>query len=117
MIDFFSSSRYKFNKKYIKDQINQYLIDKNLVGNFKINVVFVGKIKMKKIALTYKNEDIALPVLSFLYNEKINENEILLGEIFICYPQAILLAAERNKKVDDTLVNLIKHGIDNLLKN
>lgn len=117
MINFFSSSRYKFNKKYIKNQINQYLTDKNIIDNFKINIIFVGKIKMKKLASTYKNEDIALPVLSFFYNEKISDNEILLGEIFICYPQVILLAAERNRRVDDTLINLIKHGIDNLLKN
>lgn len=39
----------------------------------------------------------------------------LLGEIFICYPQAVLLAAEKNKKVDDMMTFLLHHAIDNLL--
>lgn len=39
----------------------------------------------------------------------------LLGEVFICYPQAVLLAAERNKKVNDILKWLIEHGVDNLV--
>ena len=41
--------------------------------------------------------------------------ENLLGEIFICYPQAILLAAEKNKRVDDMMRFLLHHAIDNLL--
>lgn len=39
----------------------------------------------------------------------------LLGEVFICYPQAVLLAAEKNKKVDDMMTYLLHHAIDNLL--
>ena len=39
----------------------------------------------------------------------------LPGEICMCYAQAVLLAAERNKKVDDTLKSLIEHGINNLV--
>ena len=89
----------------------------------------------------YKREPEALPVLSFSYittkkimkqaveidGDTIQHTELtatlptivhddnLLGEIFICYPQAVLLAAERNKKVDDTLKSLIEHGINNLV--
>lgn len=74
-----------------------------------INLVFVGKNKMRKIAAKYKKENVALPVLSFDYGEKI-------GEVFICYPQAVLLAAQRNKKVEEILIYLIKHGIENILK-
>jgi ssRNA-specific RNase YbeY (16S rRNA maturation enzyme) len=39
----------------------------------------------------------------------------LLGEIFICHPQAVLLAAEKNKRVDDMMTFLLHHAIDNLL--
>ena len=39
----------------------------------------------------------------------------LLGEVFICFPQAVLLAAERNKRVNDILTWLIEHGLDNLI--
>ena len=79
-----------------------------------LNVVFVGRIKMKQIANTYKHENVALPVLAFPYHEQ--EGEQLIGEIVICYPQAVLLAAERNKTVEDMLVWLMDHAIKNLLK-
>jgi ssRNA-specific RNase YbeY (16S rRNA maturation enzyme) len=46
----------------------------------------------------------------------VGENSRLLGEIFICYPQAVLLAAERNKRVDDIMKFLLEHAIDNLFK-
>lgn len=81
-----------------------------------VTIAFVGKNKMRKVSNEYKNEDVALPVLSFLYNEQQEDGHVFLGEILICYPQAILLAAERNKKVDDMLDSLIEHGLSNLLK-
>lgn len=80
-----------------------------------LNVVFVGKRKMREIANTYKNEDVALPVLSFAYKEQVGEQENLLGEVIICYPQAVLLAAERGKAVDQMLNALIVHGIENIM--
>jgi len=71
----------------------------------------VGTRKMRDIAKSYKHENEALPVLAFPYKE-----EELLGEIFICYPQIILMAAERNKSVDDTIIQMVIHGIENLIK-
>ena len=81
-----------------------------------VNVIFVGRRKMRETARAYKNEDIALPVLSFRYNETSPEKEPLLGEIVLCYPQVILLAAERNRKVNDTVASLLEHGLQNLFK-
>ncbi|MBI2641780.1 rRNA maturation RNAse YbeY, partial [Candidatus Roizmanbacteria bacterium] len=61
------------------------------------------------------HENVALPVLSFpLVEKKAEEN--LIGEVLICYPQAILLAAQREKKVDDIILELVEHGISNLMK-
>ncbi len=116
MINFVSSSRYKINKKSLKGFVVEIINKLGVSPDLTINIVFVGKNKMKKLALSYKKEDIALPVLSFPYKEEILEGESILGEIFICYPQAILLAAERNRRVEETIIGLIKHGIENLLK-
>lgn len=75
---------------------------------------------MKAIASKYAHGNEALPVLSFSYLEKNKtsdvEKENVLGEIFICYPQAIILAAEKEKKVDDIIIFLIKHGIENIMQ-
>lgn len=114
MINIISSSRYKINRKKIFAIVDDFFTKKNINEVNIVNIVFVGKNKMKKLATTYKNEPVALPVLSFPYNEK-QENNILIGEIFICYPQAVLLAAERNKRVDETINNLLIHGLENLI--
>lgn len=103
MINLICPSRYKINKKLIKERVK---INPPLA----VNVIFVGKIKMKQISQEYKKDDIIHPVLSFFYPE---ENTI---EVFICYQQAVLLAAERNKHVDDVIIYLINHGINNFLK-
>lgn len=113
MINVVGPSRYKVNKKtlrvYMKELVEKYSIDKQAT----LNLVFVGSRKMREIAATYKHEDVALPVLSFPYNDQAEGN--LLGEIFICYPQGVLLAAERGKKIEDMMKQLIDHGLRNIL--
>jgi ssRNA-specific RNase YbeY (16S rRNA maturation enzyme) len=108
-INIISSSRYKIERKKIKEFLLK-IIGENAVEFSSLNIIFVGKRKMKMIAEKYKNEKAALPVLTFYYKEQ------NIGEIFICYPQMILLAAERNKTVDYILDFLLKHGIENLIK-
>lgn len=71
---------------------------------------------MKETAAKYKRENVALPVLSFLYEDTPQKGETV-GEIVLCYPQVVLLAAERGKRVDDVIVSLIEHGINNLFSN
>ncbi|HLL60714.1 MAG TPA: rRNA maturation RNAse YbeY [Candidatus Nitrosocosmicus sp.] len=160
MVKIYTATRHKINKKYLLEE-TQKILTRNEIPGYLVNIIFVGKRKMRDIANTYKHEDEALPVLSFTYrnnsvdsvtpsfspssakamegrqsslsieasakldevvpptepNTEIrNENEHLLGEVFICYPQAILLAAEREKGVEQTILQLIEHGIDNLLK-
>lgn len=133
MITISCSSRYKIERKKIKAAVSSIFVEKQISPAYDINIIFVGRNKMKKISQTYKHEPEALPVLSFPYRQekppkpsrfdKFNEDKTskvevntLLGEIFICYPQVVLLAAERNRKVEETIINLIKHGLDNLTK-
>lgn len=114
MLNIISSSRYKINRKLLRKIGDEYFVKKSIPQQTALNLIFVGKNKMKLLAKKYKKEDVALPVLSFGYNDNL-EGESLMGEIFICYPQAIFLAAEREKKVDDIIIFLMKHGIDNLI--
>ncbi len=116
MINIISSSRYKINRKRIKIFVQEVFEKEQIDLNYSLNVVFVGKNKMKVFTEKYKNEKETLPVLSFKYDEDIGEKEVLLGEVIICFPLVILLAAERNKRVDEMINELIKHGIKNLLK-
>lgn len=115
MINVVSSSRYKVNRKLIKTAAAEILAKNGLGDQYDVNFIFVGRNKMRQITSQYKNEDLALPVLSFSYKKDVNDGQRLLGEVFICYPQAVLLAAQRNKKVDEMINRLIEHGIKNLI--
>ncbi len=116
MITITASSRYKINRRQIKTEISQILTANGIDERDIFNIVFVGKYKMRELTQTYKHEDETLPVLSFPYNGEQIDNEVIIGEIVICYPLTILLAAERNKPVDMTIMDLLKHGVNNLLK-
>lgn len=114
MINIICPSRYKINRKQIREELKKILIKKNIVIDSPLNIIFIGRNKMRQLAKKYKNEDLSLPVLSFNYNQ---ENDQLLGEIFICYPEAVLLAVEQEKRVDYVINFLISHGLDNIIKN
>jgi len=114
MVNVICPSRYKAGRRSIKREAEEYLKKNGIADHNILNIIFVGKNKMRAVANKYKNENEALPVLSFPYNQS---KDNLFGEIFICYPQAVLLAAERNKKVDQIISWLVRHGIDNLVNN
>jgi len=116
MITIHTQSRYKINKSRIKQLMDHLFVQYSIPVEYGINCVFVGKNKMKQIASKYKKEKVALPVLTFSYKNDIHTTDPLLGEIFLCYPQIVLLAAQRNKKVEDMIDAMIKHGVENLLK-
>lgn len=119
MINVYTTSRYKVHKKEILESAQAFL-EKGGAGNYLVNLIFIGKRKMRSIASEYGHGDVAKPVLSFPMNASNSQDgggDALLGEVFICYPQAVLLAAEKDKSVDATIDWLIEHGITNLLKN
>ncbi len=121
MINIFVNPRYKLDKKSITQKTADILERHRISSDKVLSIAFIGKRKMKFIANTYKNEDVALPVLSFAYKthyasgESMPDADATFGEIVICYPQAVLLAAEKNKTVEYTIVSLIEHGIQNIL--
>lgn len=123
MINFFSRSNYRLNRKIVAKKISSYLKEYGFSDNDSLNVIIVGIRKMREIAKKYKKEDVPLPVLSFSYLENkvettrrvVSTKNDLIGEIFICYPQVILLAAKREREVDTIIIELIKHGIENII--
>lgn len=115
MVNVIISSRYTISRKKIRQITSDYLLENGVGNEYVLNIVFVGRNKMKTITSQYKHENQALPVLSFPYKGTAAEEGKMLGEVFICYPLAVLLAAERNKKVDDIMTYLIKHGVDKLV--
>lgn len=116
MINVITSSRYTIDRKKIKESILTYLESKGIGNHLVLNIAFVGKTKMKAVTIKYKHESETLPVLSFPYQGEKTEDGEMLGEVIVCYPLALFLAAERSKRVDEMMIFLIKHGVDNLIK-
>ncbi|MFS8159249.1 MAG: rRNA maturation RNase YbeY [Candidatus Roizmanbacteria bacterium] len=121
MISVFISPRYLIDKDELIKKVTKILKSSDVDAALQLNIAFVGKRKMKQIAMTYKNEDVALPVLSFPYLSAGDSQtpefteEKMFGEIVLCFPQAVLLAAEKNKPLDSMILNLIEHGIRTIL--
>lgn len=118
MINFFSRSNFKFDKKRLKAEILEYLKKLQIEENKNLNIIIAGKRKIKAINCKYRKENLAVPVLSFSYlndNQNNNLENNMLGEVFICYPLAVIMAAQKEKEVDSILIELIKHGINNIL--
>ncbi len=113
MIQIITSSRYKLDRKTLKETAKKSLLKYGLGEEYQLNIVFVGRKKMKDLSKKYKQESVALPVLTFFFQERMNVQKPT-AEVLICYPQAVLLAAQREKKVDDMLMQLLDHGIHNL---
>lgn len=120
MVKIYTSSRYKIDKKKITDKISQYLKERGFTKQYTLNIVIMGRRKMGQIAKKYKQADEALPVLSFSYlgheDKAFKEEDNLIGEVFICYPEVILMAAKREKKVDQMIVSLVEHGIETIIR-
>ncbi|PIV09019.1 hypothetical protein COS31_01575 [Candidatus Roizmanbacteria bacterium CG02_land_8_20_14_3_00_36_15] len=113
MVNIVCPGRYKIDRHFIGLIASEFLQKLGVSSSQQLNIIFVGRNKMKSIAFKYKKEKLAIPILSFPYDR---EKDNLVGEVFICYPQAVLLAAERNKRVDQILKSLIEHGIENIIK-
>ena len=116
MINIVCPSRYKINSRSIKQTVTEVLIAQKQPTRATLNIVFIGTRKMREIAKTYKHENVALPVLAFAYKELDMAGENFLGEIFLCYPQVILLAAERSKMADEMINRMVEHGLRNIIE-
>ena len=113
MVKVFTTSRFRISKRAVTSYAKGYLQKYGVHDSYDMNIVFIGSRKMRSVAKKYKGEDKVLPVLSFPYAD---DELKFLGEIFICYPQLVLLAAERDKTIDQTAEQLVKHGIDTIMK-
>lgn len=116
MINIVCPSRYVVNRATIKQVATDFLVKNQISTRQTLNIVFIGTRKMREIARTYKKEDEALPVLAFAYHEIDHAGEQFLGEVMLCYPQVVLLAAERGKRVDVMIQQLLEHGVRNIIQ-
>ena len=105
----------KFWKKTFST-INKVL---KLKAKVKVSVGIVGTAQMKKFNKAYRGKDKVTDVLSFgeqdgVEQSRINDGEYL-GEIIICYSEALRKAKITRCSLDDELKLLTVHGFLHLL--
>jgi len=122
-IPIFVESRYKINRKRIKQTIEKTINKNGMSGPVEISVAIVGDRKMRQLSKKYKGEDKTRNILSFSQTEgealKVQDNNsrnvLRLGDIVLSYPQVIDDAIRDEMLVDDKVDQLIEHGLMHLL--
>jgi len=114
-------TNYPVSTPNIKKDIRKFLVNRGIVSDAELSIAIIGKNRMMDLAKKYLNEKESVHnVLSFTENE-INEKfvyppgVIQLGEVVICYPKAFEEAKVENKRIEEKILELIRHGTLHLL--
>lgn len=113
-------SNYAVGATPIKKKLAQFLTNKGIVSDAEVSVAIVGEAKMLDIGKKYLKDKKLHNVLSFTPAEVKNfvyppDGTLHLGEIIVCYPQAVREAKEENVLIDERVYELIEHGALHLL--
>ncbi len=115
----FVESRYKVNRKRIKQVVGNVLSKNEIGGPVEISVAIVGDRKMRELSKKYKGEDKTRNILSFSQTEgqsiQMPKDVLRLGDIVLSYPQVINDAVKDEMLVDDKVDQLVEHGLMHLL--
>ncbi len=116
IVDITSDSRYKFDRKNVRDRVEKILAEHGVAGDAWVGVMIAGERKMRELHKKYLETDETTDVLSFPLEGVNYPDEVLrLGDVVVCYPVAIRQARENNRMVDDEIGFLVEHGCLHLL--
>lgn len=118
-VPIFVESRYKINRKKIKQVVENVLSKNQITGPVEVSIAVVGDRKMRELSRKYKEEDKTRNILSFSQTEGEdlkNPTDVLrLGDIVLSYPMIIKDASKDEMLVDDKVDQLVEHGLMHLL--
>lgn len=118
-VPIFVESRYRINRKKIKQVVEKVLSTNQISGPVEVSIAVVGDRKMRELSRKYKGEDKTRNILSFSQTEgesiKNPTNVLMLGDIVLSFPQVIKDASRDEMLVDDKVDQLVEHGLMHLL--
>ena len=119
LVPIYIESRYRVNRKRIKQTVSETLRKKGIAGSVEVSIAIVGNRKMRALNKKYRKQDKPTNVLSFSQAEghKVPKSldRTYLGDVVISYPVVISEAAQYNRLVDDWTCELVEHGVEHLL--
>ena len=121
-----ADSRYAIDRRRIRATIARVLSEHRITAGMMVSVLVVGDRKMRVLNRDYHEIDATTDVLSFPYldRQSATSDELfisppgedqVLGDLVLCYPQAVKQAGEKQVLVDDELDFLVEHGMLHLL--
>ncbi len=118
-VPIYVESRYKINRKRIKQTVIDTLNANGVVIPTEVSVAIIGDRKMRQLNKKYRDLDKTTNVLSFPQNEgpavPRSQDKVYLGDVVISYPKVIEEAALYKKMVDDWTCELVEHSVRHLL--
>lgn len=120
---FQTESHFPVDRKKIKSAVSDVL-SKKIKSDTEVSISIVGNRRMRALNTQYRKIDETTDVLSFPLNDSSvksipfqdsPDRVLRLGDIIVSYPEAVREAAEENKLVDDTIIELVLHGLNHLL--
>lgn len=120
--NFYIGSRYLVNRQKLRDTVCK-ILQEYKVDNAQVDVSIVGKRKIKQLNETKLKHKGITDVLSFPQHERsqlndfpMPDNELPhLGDIVICFSEAVKSAKRYGKLVDDQICFYLEHGLLHLL--
>ncbi len=118
-VQIYVESRYKVNRKRIKETVMRVLSEKQILSPVEVSIAIVGDRKMTALNKKYRGLDKTTNVLSFSQTEGEGmvapSEKLMLGDIVISYPVMIEEAARENMLVDNKICFWVEHGLEHLL--
>ena len=119
-MNFKNQTHYK-TQSYKKDflEIAEYTLSLfKIKKDVELSVNIVSKNTIQEINKTYRNLDKITDVISFEFDEGLNEYDgyIVLGDIFICHSRANIQAKQYGHSIRREMCFLFTHGLLHLLK-
>ncbi|HBD02046.1 TPA: rRNA maturation RNase YbeY [Candidatus Collierbacteria bacterium] len=122
-INIAADAKYPFDRTALRNHLEKILEAHQLKDGIEVEVEVVGKRKMSQIHQTYMQVAGPTDVLSFPLNDPADDRPFLMppdgilrmGDIVICYPEAVTEALEKQIKVDIQIQFLAEHGLMHLL--
>ena len=114
-------SNYPVKTPVIKKKLADFFTKNGIVSDAEVSVAIVGEKRILETSWKYLKDKKLHNVLSFVPSESKGgfvyppDNKIHLGEIIVCYPQAVREAQEENVLIDERIYELIEHGALHLL--
>lgn len=113
-------SNYPVKNSEIKKKISNFFKRNGIVSDAEVSIAIVGERKMLFYGRKYLKDTKLHNVLSFTPTEVKNfifppDTLVQLGEIIVCYPEAVTEANSENKLIDEKIYELIEHAAYHLL--